>query len=174
MQNLIETRLLLVEDIPLIVHAFNKLDWQKPHALFEKYLAEQQAQERLIWVAHLENQFAGFVTLLWQSLYTSFREAHIPEIVDLNVLPEFRKVGVGAHLLHVAEKEAAKKSDTVGIGVGLYAGEDGGYGSAQRLYVKCGYIPDGKGVTYHYLPTVPGHSYVLDDELILWFTKKLK
>lgn len=174
MKNLIETKLMLAEDIPLIVKAFNKLDWQKPSTLFEKYLAEQQAGERLIWVAYIENQFTGFVTLLWQSLYTSFREANIPEIMDLNVLPEFRKIGVGAHLLRIAEEEAFKKSDTVGIGVGLYAGADGGYGSAQRLYVKCGYIPDGKGVTYHYEPTVPGNSYSLDDDLVLWFTKKLR
>lgn len=38
----------------------------------------------------------------------------------------------------MAEKEAAKSKNFVGIGVGLYAGEDGGYGSAQRLYVKRG------------------------------------
>ncbi len=62
----------------------------------------------------------------------------------------------------------------VGIGVGLYAGEDGGYGAAQRLYVKRGYIPDGKGVTYNYHPTTPGNNYSLDDDLILWFTKKLR
>jgi hypothetical protein len=76
-------------------------------------------------------------------------------------------------LLDIAEKEAATKSEVVGIGVGLYAGEDGGYGSAQRLYVKRGYIPDGKGVTYNYQHTIPGNSYPLDDDLVLWFTKKL-
>ena len=54
------------------------------------------------------------------------------------------------------------------------AGAVGGYGAAQRLYIKRGYIPDGKGVTYNYEPTIPGNSYPLDDELVLWFTKKLK
>ena len=44
------------------------------------------------------------------------------------------QAGVGSMLLDIAEKEAAIKSDVVGIGVGLYAGHDGGYGSAQRLY----------------------------------------
>jgi hypothetical protein len=83
-------------------------------------------------------------------------------------------MGVGSQLLDLAEKEAATKSGAVGIGVGLYTGEDGGYGAAQRLYVKRGYIPDGKGVTYNYQPTIPGNSYRLDDELVLWFTKKLK
>ena len=46
-----------------------------------------------------------------------------------------------SRLLEIAEKEVATKGDIVGIGVGLY--ED--YGPAQRLYIKRGYIPDGKG-----------------------------
>jgi GNAT superfamily N-acetyltransferase len=93
--------------------------------------------------------------------------------MDLNVLPQFRKIGIGSLLLDTAEKEAATKSDIIGIGVGLYTGQDGGYGSAQRLYVKRGYIPDGKGVTHNGQPTIPGNSYPFDDDLVLWFTKKL-
>jgi hypothetical protein len=61
----------------------------------------------------------------------------------------------------------------IATGVGLYAGADCGYGPAQRLYIKRGYIPDGKGVTYNYEPTIPGNSHPLDDDLVLWFTKKL-
>jgi hypothetical protein len=86
--------------------------------------------------------------------------------MDLNVMPDFRKRGIGSLLLDTAEKEAATKSEVVGIGVRLYAGEDGGYGAAQRLYVKRGYIPDGKGVTYNYQPTIPGNSYPLDNDYV--------
>ena len=161
-------------DIPIIVDAFGRANWPKPAAIFETYLQEQRTGARLVWVAYVNDQFAGYVTLNWQSQYESFAAARIPEIMDLNVLPPFRKVGVGAILLDIAEKEAATKSEVVGIGVGLYAGEDAGYGAAQRLYVKRGYIPDGKGVTYNYQPTIPGSSYPLDDDLVLWFTKKLK
>ncbi len=161
-------------DIPIIVDAFGRANWPKPAAIFETYLQEQLTGARLVWVAYVNDQFAGYVTLNWQSQYESFAAARIPEIMDLNVLPPFRKVGVGAILLDIAEKEAATKSEVVGIGVGLYAGEDGGYGSAQRLYVKRGYIPDGQGVTYNYQPTIPGNSYPLDDDLVLWFTKKLR
>lgn len=161
-------------DIPIIVDAFGRANWPKPAAIFETYLQEQLTGARLVWVAYVNDQFAGYVTLNWQSQYESFAAARIPEIMDLNVLPPFRKVGVGSMLLDIAEKEAATKSEVVGIGVGLYAGEDGGYGSAQRLYVKRGYIPDGKGVTYNYKPTIPGNSYPLDDDLVLWFTKKLR
>jgi GNAT superfamily N-acetyltransferase len=128
---------------------------------------------RAVWVAHVNHQFAGYVTLKWHSHYEPFANANIPEIMDLNVLPPFRKAGVGTMLLDIAEKAAPTKSNVVGLGVGLYSGPDGGYGTAQRLYVHRGYIPDGYGVTYNYLPTVPGSSYPLDDDLVLWFTKKL-
>ncbi|MDX1924071.1 MAG: GNAT family N-acetyltransferase [Rickettsiaceae bacterium] len=127
----------------------------------------------LVWVAHFKGEFAGYVTLKWQSQYPSFKAQNIPEIMDLNVLPAFRKMGIVSLLLDAAEKEALTKSEIIGIGVGLYAGPDGGYGAAQRLYIKRGYIPDGKGVTYNYEPTIPCNSYLLDDELVLWFTKKL-
>jgi GNAT superfamily N-acetyltransferase len=124
-------------------------------------------------VAHFKGEFAGYVTLKWQSQYPSFKAQNIPEIIDLNILPAKRKMGIGSLLLDAAEKEALTKSQIIGIGVGLYAGADGGYGPAQRLYIKRGYIPDGKGVTYNYKPTIPGNSYPLDDDMVLWFTKSL-
>ena len=172
-QNQIQIRPLIREDIAVISEAFNQIGWNKPASLFAGYLKEQETGERLIWVAHVKDEFAGYITLKWQSGYPSFKEQNIPEIMDLNVLPSFRKMGIGSLLLDAAEKEAATRSDTIGIGVGLYAGADGGYGAAQRLYVKRGYIPDGKGVTYNYEPMVPGNSYPLDDDLVLWFTKRL-
>ena len=164
---------LIAEEISSISRAFNDLGWDKPVSLFKGYLKEHESRERLIWRALVNDQFAGYITLKWTSQYPSFREQSIPEIMDLNVLPNFRKIGVGSLLLDTAEKEAATKSGIIGIGVGLYTGNDGGYGAAQRLYVKHGYIPDGNGVTYNYQPTIPGHQYPLDDDLVLWFTKKL-
>jgi GNAT superfamily N-acetyltransferase len=166
-------KFLSFDDIPTIVSAFSQIGWNKSASVFEEYLKEAEAAERLAWVAFVHDQFAGYVTLKWQSQYEPFASDHIPEVMDLNVLPFFRKAGVGSMLLDIAEKEAATKSDVVGIGVGLYAGSDGGYGSAQRLYVKRGYVPDGRGVTYNYQPTTPGSSYPLDDDLVLWLMKKL-
>lgn len=173
MKNQIQIRPLKREDIAAISEAFKQIGWNKPASLFEGYLKEQEAGERLVWVAYVKDEFAGYVTLMWQSQYPSFKAQSIPEIMDLNVLPAYRKMGIGSLLLDCAEKEAATKSQIIGIGVGLYAGPDGGYGAAQRLYIKRGYIPDGKGVTYNYEPTIPGNSYPLDDDLVLWFTKRL-
>lgn len=156
-------------DISKIVDAFKKSNWtEKPASLFEKYLEEQDKGEHIVWVALIDNIFAGYVTLKWQSLYKPFLQKSIPEIVDLNVLPEFRNQGIASSLLDKCEAIVATKSAVVGIGVGLYPD----YGAAQRLYVKRGFVPDGKGATYNYESVTPGEKYALDDDLIIWFTKK--
>ena len=162
-------KLLEKGDIGNIVNAFTTSNWtKKPASTFESYLAEQNAKERIIWLAYHNNAFAGYVTLLWQSDYSYFQENNTPEIKDLNILPNFRNQGIGTVLLDVAEIEASGYAGKIGIGVGLYLD----YGSAQRLYVKRGYIPDGNGITYDYKTVLPGEKTVLDDELILWMVKE--
>ncbi|GAN26124.1 MULTISPECIES: GNAT family N-acetyltransferase [Legionella] len=173
-QQAIVIKALELSDIPCLVDAFQKANWQKPASLFEKYYQEQQDAERMVWLAYFKDQIAGYVTLKWTSLYEPLAHKQIPEIMDLNVLPSFRKFGIGTTLLTTAEEKAASQHDRVGLGVGLYVGQDGGYGQAQRLYIKRGYIPDGLGVTYDYKPVEPGKMVCLDDDLILWFTKKVK
>ncbi len=154
-------------NIPLIVSNFAKHNWPKPASTFEFYLKEQEAGERLVWLAFHEDQFAGYATLKWESKYLPFRDQGIPEIMDLNVLPPYRGKGIGSDLLEIAEQTAFKKSRVVGLGVGLY--QD--YGRAQQMYVKHGYIPDGLGITYNCKPVAPGKNVPLDDDLVLWFTK---
>lgn len=154
--------------IPEIVHAFEQIGWNKSASLFEDYLHEQNKGERLALVAFVGDIFAGYVTLKMISRYAPFQQNGIPEINDLNVLPQHRNQGIGTKLLEFAEDAAFKINDYVGLGVGLYAD----YGAAQRLYIKSGYIPNGKGITYDYMPVIPGTTYPVDDDLILWLTKK--
>ena len=49
-----------------------------------------------------------------------------------------------------------------------------GYGSAQRMYVKRGYIPDGSGVWYGESICEQYAECCNDDDLILYFSKHLK
>jgi hypothetical protein len=48
------------------------------------------------------------------------------------------------------------------------------YNAAQRLYLKRGYIPDGRGVTYRDRFVEEGEQVALDDDLVLHLTKELK
>ena len=140
----------------------------------EEYLArclkENEEAKRVTFVATAGSEIAGLVNLIYVSEYPFFRENNIPEINDLLVHPKFRKRGIGKLLVNVAEKEAAKTFNHVGLGVGLYKD----YGSAQRLYIKNSYIPDGNGVVYKNNEVKPGNYVFLDDDLLLYFYKKLK
>lgn len=160
-------RLLIASDIQPIADAFAALGWNKPASQYERYLAEQEAGLRTVFVAFIENAFAGYVTVLWQSGYPPFREADIPEIADFNVLPHLRRQGIGGRLMDAAEAKVAEQFPVVGIGVGLFAD----YGAAQRMYVKRGYIPDGRGIFTQGHFVQYGESIVIDDEPALYFTK---
>ncbi len=163
-------RILEKTDIAVIVSSFEKSGWQiKPASIFEQYLDDQNNDTSFCFVAFIGDEFTGYVILKWHSDYKNFAKDNIPEISDLNVLPNFRNKGIGSTLIEKCEEYAASKSDIVGIGVGLYPD----YGSAQRIYIKHGYIPDGYGVTYNYEYVIPGKEYPVDDDLVLWFTKRL-
>lgn len=166
----VSIRLLAAGDIPAITAAFSALGWHKPAVQYERYLAEQRRGKREILVSWQGTAFAGYVTVVWQSGYAPFRDAGIPEIVDLNVLPHLRRRGIGSRLLDEAERLIAERSPVAGIGVGLYAD----YGAAQRLYSKRGYVPDGRGLLYHGRHIRWGDRVVIDDGLILYFTKNLR
>lgn len=162
-------RLLAAGDIPVIAAAFAAIGWHKPAVQYAGYLAEQQRGERVVLVAWQGDAFAGYVTVLWSSGYAPFRDAGIPEIADFNVLPRFRRQGIGSRLMDEAERRIAERSHVAGIGVGMYAD----YGAAQRMYVKRGYVPDGRGLTTHGHSVTPGGTVVVDDKLVLYFTRTI-
>lgn len=164
---MIKLRPLEKQDISEVVAEFRKNNWPKPASTFERYLSES---DRFNYIAHSKDQLAGYVTLKLKSQYLPFANSNVPEIMDLNVLPKFRNRGIGSALLETAEKEAVNHNNIVGLGVGLYAD----YGAAQNLYIKRGYIPNGLGITYKYQYINPGTEVLLDDDLVLWLTKRLK
>lgn len=71
--------------------------------------------------------------------------------------------------MDMAEQIAAIYANTVYLGVGLHSG----YGSAQRMYVKRGYIPNGSGVWYQDKICTPYEVCINDDDLVLYLSKKL-
>jgi GNAT superfamily N-acetyltransferase len=165
----IHVRLLEEGDAPSIAAAFQNMGWNKPETQYERYFHEQVVGTRTCFVATFDGQFAGYVTVNWQPTYAGFADLNIPEIQDLNVLTAYRRKGVASDLLDRAEAEVARLSGVVGIGVGLHPG----YNAAQRLYVKRGYIPDARGITYRNRFVEAGASVVVDDDLVMHFTKQL-
>jgi len=143
------------------------IGWNKPLAQYERYRAEQRAGTRDILVATVDGEYAGYVTVRWESPYEPF--GGIPEIQDFNVLPKLRRRGIGSALMDAAENLIGEKHKAVGIRVGLTAD----YGAAHRIYVKRGYLPDGRGLTQHGEPLKYGDKIIVTDDLNLSFTKEL-
>lgn len=162
-------RPMLPDDATRFHDAFTALGWDKSAALFDGYVADHAAGTRVALVAEADGEPVGYCTLLWSSRYPPFREAGIPELVDLNVLPRFRRRGLASLLLDALEARASELGDRIGLGVGLYAD----YGPAQRLYVARGYLPDGRGIVYDGHPVDPGTSIPIDDDACLMFTRRL-
>ena len=163
-------RMLEYDDARIISGAFSAIGWNKSIEQYERYFKEQTEGRRVVFIALLDSQFAGYVTVEWASQYPPFAERDIPEIVDLNVLPEFRRRGIGNALLGSAEAKISTRSDIAGIGVGMTPD----YGQAQRLYTQRGYVPDGRGLTQNREPVRPNQPIVVDDSTALGFTKKLQ
>jgi len=168
--NNIDLRPLTYADIDEVVMAFHRIGWDKPTSLFQHYLDEQQNGARTVLIARDNNRFCGYVTLKWTSDYSSFANQHVPEIVDLNVLPDFRKRGIGTMLIKACEKMAkGRGAIEIGLGVGLLAD----YGSAQRLYVSLGFMPDGQGLHYKNIAVKYNENVKADDDLVIYLTRRL-
>jgi len=160
---------ILPPDCAALSGSFAAQGWHKPVSQFERYMREQEQGLRQVMVARWQGEPAGYLTLRPQVLTGPFKGRGWPEIVDFNVLKKFQRRGIGSRLMECAETEAAKSSRTVCLGVGLHSG----YGPAQRLYIKRGYIFDGSGVWYQDKLLDEGAPCANDDDLVLYLTKYL-
>ena len=121
-------------------------------------------------LAEYEGNPAGYISVYPKSIEGPWGNKDLPEIVDFGVLEKYRCKGIGSLLMDQAEKIASEYSDMVYLGVGLHEG----YGQAQRMYAKRGYVPDGSGVWYGDHPCTPYEKYDNDDDLMIFMSKKLK
>ena len=135
-----------------------------------KRIQDEKDGKSIALVAEYRGEVAGYLNVYFDADCGPFAGMHLPELVDFGVLMKFRCRGIGSKLMDTAEKIAGEYADTVVLAVGLHSG----YGSAQRMYVKRGYIPDGSGAWYDTAPATPYQSYPNDDSLRLYFSKKLR
>ena len=163
-------RSMVPEDAKVYYDTYMSYGWHPQIETYENYYKEQEKSERIVFVAEYEGKVCGICTLVLHPKEGPFAGKGYPEIVDLGVFFHIHKQGIGSKLLDVAEAEAAKISDTVFLAVGCHSG----YGAAQRIYVKRGYIPDGSGVWYQGKVLDQYAPCVNDDDLLLFMSKKLK
>ena len=111
-----------------------------------------------------------FSTTLGFFRFGPFAHKKIPVISDFIVFEKYQRKGIGSNILDQAEKKASDLSSKVQLSVGLHSG----YGSAQRIYIKRGYIPDGTGVWYKNSQLDEYADCKNDDDLVLFLVKTLR
>ena len=157
------------KDIQIITDEEIAQGW---HATTEKYemrFRHQAEGKAIALVAEYKGNVAGYINVYPDSQWGAFAHKGYPEIMDFGVLEKYRRNGIGSRLMDIAEQVASAYSDVVYLGVGLHSG----YGSAQRMYVKRGYLPDGTGVWYQDKVCEPYGDCCNDDDLVLYLSKTL-
>ena len=166
----IQIRSMVPEDAKVLYETYLSYGWHPRLETYENYYREQQEGVRLVFIAVLQGQVKGQCTLDLHPTEGPWCGKGIPEIVDLTVFFDVQSKGIGSRLLDAAESEAAKVADMVYLAVGVHSG----YGPAQRIYVKRGYIPDGSGVWYQGRVLEQYAPCVNDDDLVLYLSKRLR
>ena len=162
-------RSMMPEDAKIYYDTYLSYDWHPQMETYENYYKDQEEGKRLVFVPEYEGKVAGICTLLLEPTEGPFAGNGWPEINDFTVFFHLHKKGIGNKVLDVVEAEAAKISDHVFLAVGVHSG----YGPAQRIYVKRGYIPDGSGVWYQGKQLEQYAPCVNDDDLLLFMSKEL-
>ncbi|MEM9469919.1 MAG: GNAT family N-acetyltransferase [Pseudomonadota bacterium] len=163
---MIEIRQAVKEDIPDLYALYDKIGKED-----EGYFESCFERKIIILIASEDAENVGFAILNFEPKYTLYKKLNIPEIQDLNVIPDVRQKGIATAIVNKCEELAEESGhDTIGISVGLTKD----YGPAQRLYIKLGYMPDGNGITYNREPAQNGALYAADEDLCLMMIKSLQ
>lgn len=144
--------------------------WNADVEKYEMRLQHQAEGKAIALVAEYNGSIAGYINVYPNSEWGAFGNQGYAEIVDFGVLEKYRRNGVGSKLMDVAEQIAAEHSEIVYLGVGMHSG----YGSAQRMYVKRGFVPDGTGVWYGDKVCEQYADCCNDDDLVLYLSKKIR
>ena len=160
-------RNMIESDIEKINQGFRNQGWPEREEILDTYFLEQESGEREVLVAECEGIVAGYITIMPYANQGPFTETY-PELSDFNVFEPYQNKGIGNQLLEEAEKRVKFVSSKVTLGVGLHLG----YGPAQRLYIRRGYIPDGTGVWYRNQPLEMNATSQNNDDLVLYLVKE--
>lgn len=152
-------------DIDLFYSAFQNQGWHKEIETLKKYFREQESGVRQVFVARKKGHIAGYITLKKATKGPFIGEY---EAQDFNVFIPYQHQKIGYRLLCTVEEYVFQRANCITLAVGLHQG----YGKAQKLYIRNGYIPDGSGVFYRGKVLEPYTSCMNDDDLILYLKKE--
>ena len=157
-------------DAALFTEVKRILGWQTERELFLARMQDQAKGRVVALVAECDGEPAGCIQVHLNGRDGPFANRGWPKITDFAVLERFRGRGVGSKLMDAAEEVAARHAHTMYLGVGLHAG----YGAAQRMFIRRGYVPDGSGIWYRNRPCPLYEPCCNDDELTLYLYRRLK
>lgn len=157
-----------LEDIEIINQNFLNQGWGDRKEVLRKYFREQESNQRYVLVGEYQNEVAGYLTIVDEASEGPFKGEY-PEIVDFNVFESFQQQGMGSLLLFRAEELVKEFSKIITLGVGLHPS----YGSAQRLYIKNGFIPDGSGIWFENQRLSQDEACINNDDLVLYLVKRI-
>lgn len=157
-------------DVRVFCEEYLAQGWHPDPSVYRMRLKHEAEGKCVTLTAVYQGQPAGSVYVYRVPHDGPFKGKDWPEIHDFSVLKKYQRKGIGSKLMDAAEQVAARYADTVCLGVGLCDS----YGSAQRMYIKRGYIPDGSGVWYQGRQCIQYETTcAVDDDLILYLSRKL-
>lgn len=168
MDNSCRVRKMIESDGALLSKAFCEQGWRKEESQLNEYFLLQQSKKHTVLVAEWERNPVGYLIVRPEAQEGPFAMRGIPELVDFNVLIQYQHRGFGNTLMEVAE-EMCQQAGCVSLAVGLHSG----YGQAQRIYVKRGYLFDGSGTWYQGKQLEQYAPCYNDDDLVLYMIKEL-
>ena len=157
-------------DAQILNDEYTAQGWHPEIDYYHMRMREHAEGKCVALTAVYQGHPAGAVYVYFSAQEGPFKGKGWPEIVDFGVLQKYQRKGIGNQMMATAEQIASQHADTVCLGVGLCRE----YGTAQRMYVKRGYIPDGSGVWYQNKQCVQYETVcTIDDDLVLFLSKRL-
>lgn len=155
------------KDIHLLDEALEDQHWNKRTEVYQQRLINQDQSRFYSFVAIYQGQRAGTVNLYLHKDIGPYKD--VAYIEDLLVFEKFQRQKIASRLMDVVEQIAFEHHQIIVLAVGLHQG----YGKAQRLYIKRGYIPDGSGAWYQQDIARP-YTHILNDDHFVVYLEKYK
>src|SRR5579862_4513084 len=160
-------RIVQPDEIAAVKEEVKPVFFSGDEATIEDHFQEHENGASTTLLGYEAGRLVGIVTIRWNSRYSPFRERGIPLIQNIEIRYEDRGRGIGGLMLERTEREIARRSRLAGMCVGIFDS----YGPAQRLYIKRGFVPDGRGVCHPVEPLKEGEIVTIDHDLLLWLVK---